>query len=203
MTRNMNENLKKAITMGRRSGDFRRAFKDAGGEKLCGTWGNALRQFNTAVAASETEPQKPPAKTPAKPTAAAPAAASASNAAPTQTRTGTLKAPVLRQTSQQVGACRMHGITGRRFDVAKDACRTACSLGRRQSTPGSGSGGGVSEPARARDRESMSWCGVYGAVTDMDTSTVGGRVTVLVQYAHVRVSSMYGCLRQFSILPNT
>ena len=33
----MNESLKEAITMGRRSGDFHQAFKDSGGEKACGS----------------------------------------------------------------------------------------------------------------------------------------------------------------------
>ena len=104
----MNESLKKAITMGLRSGDFRLAFRDSGGEKACGTWNNALRQYNAAVAAAgsaaEAQPHQP--KTPAKRQAAAASTAGsavgASTGATTATRTGTLQAPNVRATSQQM-----------------------------------------------------------------------------------------------------
>ena len=104
----MNESLKKAITMGRRSGDFRQAFRDSGGEKACGTWNNALRQYNAAVAAagSAAEAQPHQSKTPAKRQDAAASAAGsavgASTGATTATRTGTLQAPNVRATSQQM-----------------------------------------------------------------------------------------------------
>jgi len=104
----MNETLKKAITTGQRSGDYRRAFKDGGGEKECGSWNNALRQYNAAVASSgsaaEAQPQQPKAP-PQRQAAAASAAGSAagvSTGATTATRTGTLQAPNVRATSQQM-----------------------------------------------------------------------------------------------------
>ena len=104
----MNETLKKAITMGQRSGDYRRAFKDGGGEKECLSWNNALRQYNAAVASSgsaaEAQPQQPkaPPQRQAAAASAAGSAAGASTGATTATRTGTLQAPNVRATSQQM-----------------------------------------------------------------------------------------------------
>jgi uncharacterized membrane protein len=104
---NMNEMLVKAITMGRRSGGTREAFKQAwkacGGEKECGTWNNSLRQFNAAMstvdaAAAAQQQQRPQPKTPpkkAKAAAASLSSAGASAGATTQTRTGTLQAPTV------------------------------------------------------------------------------------------------------------
>ena len=64
----MKDELKKAIKTGMRTGDFRQAFKDAGGETACGTWGNALRQYNAAAVAAEAKaPQQPPPPPPELP----------------------------------------------------------------------------------------------------------------------------------------
>ena len=124
----MNEKLSKAITMGLRSGDFCRAFKDAGGEPACGSWGNAVRQFNAARAAAQPKgppPSKTPLKTPAKQSQAAPSTGGtdASVGASTQGRTGTIKEPMIRDTSKQ--AAQRRSLERAYWDEYKEAHKAA------------------------------------------------------------------------------
>lgn len=115
--------------MGQRSGDYRRAFKDGGGEKECGSWGNALRQYHAAVASSgsaaEAQPQQPktPPQRQAAAASAAGSAAGASTGATTATRTGTLQAPNVRATSQQ--AAKLQAGKGRLLEGGNSRGREA------------------------------------------------------------------------------